>query len=119
MTKEADVQKRFNKWVKILKKLDLKAWHSKLSDRYQSGIPDNVLVFNKQTYWAELKRPGQQATKIQDKVGRDIVKAGGIWICLSSIEGVDGFFKGLIYNATGSGWKKPNFKELLNEASNN
>lgn len=117
MVKEADVQARFNKWVKILKRLELDVWHKKLSDRYQSGLPDNVLIIKGQTFWVELKRPGKKPTKIQEKQGRDIVKSGGTWMYLSSTDGVDGFFKNVVYKTKG-GWNKPNFEELLNETNN-
>lgn len=63
----------------------------KMSDRYKSGWPDSVMIYNGETWFVELKRPNTPATPLQKAIGSKIISFGGKWICLSGKDQVTAF----------------------------
>jgi len=67
---EAPITRRFKKLVKDL-------WSWKISDRYQSGVADMLVLVNGMAHFVELKAEGKEPRPLQKKWGRDVVKIGG------------------------------------------
>ncbi len=63
----------------------------KISDRFMTGFPDAVYIYQGETWFIEFKRPGEKPTPAQRATGSRITNQGGNWICLSSYEEIDIF----------------------------
>lgn len=69
-----------NKIVQYLKQQPNTWFFKTHGGMYQvAGIPDILLCYNGHFVALEIKRPGEKATKLQEKVLRDIKEAGGIF----------------------------------------
>lgn len=67
------------KWVKdkFLKWLPNGSFYVKLSDRYQSGLPDFLVIKDGEQKFFELKAWDKEPTPIQQNVAKRIIAAGG------------------------------------------
>ena len=71
------------------------AWFKKISDRFQSGIPDILGCLNGYFFAIELKVPGGRIAPLQEHELEKIRKAGGSAIVAYSIENVRGYLQAL------------------------
>lgn len=61
----------------------------------QNGVPDRVLVGHGLTFFVELKAPGQEPRKLQQRIIERIRDHGGTVYVIDTKEGVDELFKSL------------------------
>lgn len=71
----------------------------KISQRYSSGFPDVILIFQGQVWFIELKRPGAVATPLQLAIGDKIKAHGGNWACLNEKVAARAFIERLVTGA--------------------
>ena len=77
------------------------AWFKKISDRFQSGIPDIIGCLNGRFFAIELKVPGGRVDRLQTYELERIRKAGGRAIVAYSLDQVRGFLKDLDKDSSG------------------
>jgi len=58
-----------------------------------NGVPDRIVIYNGQTYFIELKRPGGKPRKDQLKVHRDFKKQGVNVLVMDTKEQIDTFIR--------------------------
>ena len=91
LAKKPPLEKSIEKYFKAeCKKLGFEAF--KLTSPGQRGVPDQmVLADNGVIGFAEIKRPGGRASKLQLHVGARMTSKGAIWDILYSKKDVDSF----------------------------
>lgn len=70
-------------------------WFKKISDRFQSGIPDIIGCMNGRFFAIELKVPGGRLDRLQAYEIQRIGKAGGVANVCYSIEQVRAFLQSM------------------------
>lgn len=84
--KEKIIQEKILQYLKQLPEVWFFKTHGGM---YQlAGIPDIILCYKGCFIALEIKRPGGKATKLQEKVLRDIAKAGGTTAVVYGVEDV-------------------------------
>jgi len=63
------------------------------------GVPDRVVLLNRQVWFIELKRPGLDLTDLQKHVKYKITKHTTNYKMINSKELVDAFIKEVMYDA--------------------
>ena len=58
-----------------------------------AGVPDRVVVLNRETWFVELKAPGKKPTALQERRMGQLRQAGANVTWLDSREAVDEFIK--------------------------
>lgn len=74
--------------VKYLKSQGAFVYKSHGSPLQTKGLPDLIVCYHGQFYGIEVKRPGEDATKLQKYVLNEIEQAGGIAAVVHSVEEV-------------------------------
>lgn len=64
-------------------------WLWKISDKFTSGIPDVLCIYNGRHIFFELKTPKGSTTKLQDFTIDQINKAGGEAYVIKSLDQID------------------------------
>lgn len=83
-SKESDLQ---NKVIKVLKQIFKEdIWFSKISDRYNKGIPDIIGCIDGMFFGLELKRDKGRPSKLQEYNIDKIIKAGGKVCIVRTVE---------------------------------
>ncbi|SET46233.1 VRR-NUC domain-containing protein [Natronincola peptidivorans] len=96
--KEKVIQEKIIQYLKQLPE----AWYFKThGGMYQAaGIPDIILCYKGSFIALEIKKSGGKTTKLQEKVLRDIAKAGGTAAVVYGVEDV----KRVIQQLQTEGW---------------
>ncbi len=78
MAAEATLQNKCLAWLKYLRAQGHKIkWLKIHGSQYQrAGTPDLLIVINGYAIWIELKKPGEEPTKLQDQELKDWRAAG-------------------------------------------
>lgn len=71
---------------RMMKKEFPNLFYRKLSDRYSSGIPDNIIIYHGVTFFYETKVPGKNPDPIQRFTINEIIKNGGKAFLFKSVE---------------------------------
>lgn len=83
-SKESDLQ---NKVIKVLKQIFKEdIWFSKISDRYNKGIPDIIGCIDGMFFGLEFKRDKGRPSKLQEYNIDKIIKAGGKVCIVRTVE---------------------------------
>jgi len=83
---EALLQSYFRRQIK---KLPDPCEHWKISDRYTSNLPDNVVIYHGRTWFVELKAESKKLRNGQEFVGSKIMAAGGLFASCNDRSQVD------------------------------
>lgn len=99
-TPEGTVKSRFKRWLHDRRRrADGGLLWFMLSDRYSSGLPDFVLIWDGDVTWVEAKAEGETLRPLQAFVAMKILKAGGRYsivtmegdeLCLKKLSLTDG-----------------------------
>ena len=82
--KEKDIQNKIMRWLKSHD--DWFVW--KVSDRFNAGFPDILVIHNGKVTLFEVKSPTGRATPLQLAIHEDIQRAGGRVFVVRSLEEV-------------------------------
>ena len=77
-----------NNLRKELSKRGFKSW--KISQRFQSGFPDVIAIFDGLTFYIEMKVNKNTTTALQRKTLADIAERKGLPLCITAFKGEDG-----------------------------
>ncbi len=83
---EARVKSKLLRYIQALIQEGHRVWTHTLSDRYQSGMPDRIIIFNGMTLYWECKATGRELRKLQAYEAKKIVEAGGVYEVVSMDE---------------------------------
>ena len=82
---EKDLQSKVKQWIK---KNYPTAVTLKLSDMWQSAVPDLYVQCQGTTYWIELKVPGKEPTPFQAYMLKILAREGAVTGVAHSVDGV-------------------------------
>ncbi|MET3172918.1 UNVERIFIED_ORG: hypothetical protein ABIB52_000746 [Arthrobacter sp. UYCu721] len=90
-TPEGIVEKHFIKQCKALSFMCLK-----FTSPGTTGVPDRVIIGNRQTVFVELKAPGEEPRRLQKEVIKEMRDHGALVYVASTKDQVDDLFAELI-----------------------
>jgi len=88
MSLEAHITNQCRDYFKALAIKHKDFYEQKFSDRFTSAIPDWYILWRAQSFWIELKRPGEVSTPLQEYTLRQLSKAGALTLSTDNFEDV-------------------------------
>lgn len=88
MLRENQVETRLRKKVE-----EIGGRAFKFSSPGNNGVPDRVVLYKGQSYFVELKRPGEELRPLQRVVSKKFKRLGFKVYVIDSYEAVDSFIK--------------------------
>lgn len=86
MTTESQITERIKTYLRAQSFYVRKVYGGPMQKK---GFPDLLAIrINSRPHFFEVKKPGEKATKLQDKVLRELRKHGAVAECVSSLEEV-------------------------------